>query len=73
MKFSNSLPPVRRNLNVKVTQGEYEALTVYCLQQGRTKTDLIREMIRRLPIMTESDGETPSDILKAYEEQCEKE
>ena len=55
MTLPSAAPPIRRNLNVKVTQSEYEQLTAHCIQQGRTKTDLIREMIRGL-VVYEGEG-----------------
>lgn len=67
MKFSTAIPPIRRNLNVKVTQAEYERLTLFCLQNGRTKTDLIREFIRNLQIQDVEGNLT--EILAEYEKQ----
>lgn len=71
MKFSTAIPPVRRNLNVKVTQGEYERLSLYCIQHGRTKTDLIRELIRNLEV-SDIDGDV-SEFLAEYEKSQGKE
>lgn len=71
MKFSTAIPPIRRNLNVKVTQAEYERLTLFCLQNGRTKTDLIREFIRNLQIQDVEGNLT--EILAEYEKQHGKE
>jgi predicted DNA-binding protein len=37
-------------LTVRVPDIEMERLDTYCAQTKRTKTDVIRELIRRLPI-----------------------
>jgi hypothetical protein len=40
-------------ITFKVSELEMQALETYCQQTQRTKTDLLREMIRKLPTYSE--------------------
>lgn len=35
-------------INIRIEESENELLEVYCQQTGRTKTDVLRECIRKL-------------------------
>jgi predicted DNA-binding protein len=41
---------VKVNLNIRIEQSEMELLEKYAKHSGRTKTDIIREHIRRLDV-----------------------
>lgn len=45
---------VKVNLNIRVEQSEMELLEKYAKYSGRTKTDIIREHIRRLDVRSSS-------------------
>jgi hypothetical protein len=42
-------------ITFKVSEIEMQALETYCQQTQRTKTDLLREMIRKLPTYSENE------------------
>ena len=39
-------------ITIKVSALEMKALEEYCLQSQRTKTDILRQLIRKLPTFT---------------------
>jgi predicted DNA-binding protein len=41
-------PPSDKVLTIRLPASELEKLESYCIKKGRTKTDVIREMIRKL-------------------------
>ncbi len=45
-----------KRITVNLATQEAEKLEKYCLQTGRPATDVIRELIRGLPIMSEENG-----------------
>jgi predicted DNA-binding protein len=38
----------KTTFNIRIEESEMELLEAYCKQTGRTKTDVVREMIRAL-------------------------
>lgn len=51
-----------KNLNVRISQREWDILLRYCQQQERGKTDVIREFIRSLEAKLQPQNQaTPTD------------
>ncbi len=45
-------PPSDKVLTIRLTGSELEHLEAYCASKGRTKTDVVRELIRKLKVAT---------------------
>lgn len=45
-------PPSDKVLTIRLTGAELDHLEDYCASKGRTKTDVIRELIRKLKVAT---------------------
>ncbi|MBW4493361.1 MAG: hypothetical protein KME26_09820 [Oscillatoria princeps RMCB-10] len=46
--MARTKPPSDKVLTIRLPSNELEHLEDYCTNKGRTKTDVIREMIRKL-------------------------
>lgn len=45
---------MKKRLDFRITEAEFELLTLYCELTGRTKTDVLRELIRGLKVDEQS-------------------
>ncbi|HEY9847068.1 MAG TPA: ribbon-helix-helix protein, CopG family [Candidatus Caenarcaniphilales bacterium] len=54
----------RRRLEIRLTEKEYAALKRYCIDEQRTQSDVIREMVRLITKASKSkkDGSTQQDV-----------
>lgn len=48
--MARTKPPSNKVLTIRLPVGELERLEEYCLKRGKTKTDVLREMIRKLRV-----------------------
>ncbi len=48
--MARTKPPSDKVLTIRLPTGELERLEHYCIQRGKTKTDVLREMIRKLRV-----------------------
>ncbi|WP_017304079.1 hypothetical protein [Spirulina subsalsa] len=48
--MSRTKPPSNKVLTIRLPEGDLSHLEEYCLSKGKTKTEVILEMIRRLKI-----------------------
>ena len=48
--MTRTKPPSNKVLTIRLPASELERLESYCIERGRTKTDVVREMIRRLRV-----------------------
>ncbi len=46
--MARTKPPSDKVLTIRLPASELDRLEHYCLERGRTKTEVLREMIRRL-------------------------
>ncbi len=54
--YLNVSQPKKQWITFKVSETEMRAIEAYCRQTQRTKTDVLREFIRRLPTYTNSSN-----------------
>lgn len=52
----------KKLINARITKSEFAILAAYAKKEGRTKTDVIRELIRSLEKLEEKDAKCNSDI-----------
>lgn len=48
--MTRTKPPSDKVLTIRLPSGELDRLERYCSYKGKTKTDVLREMIRRLRV-----------------------
>ncbi|MBP0000971.1 MAG: ribbon-helix-helix protein, CopG family [Cyanobacteria bacterium SID2] len=48
--MARTKPPSDKVLTIRLPLNELERLEQYCIQRGKTKTDVLREMIRKLRV-----------------------
>lgn len=46
---NKQISQVKRSLSVKITEKEYQAVEAYAEQHGKNKTEVVRELIQKLP------------------------
>jgi hypothetical protein len=56
-----SIQQKKQWITFRVSHLEMRAIEAYCLQTKRTKTDVLREMLRKLPTYNNINGEQDLD------------
>ncbi|AFY70061.1 CopG-like domain-containing protein DNA-binding [Thalassoporum mexicanum PCC 7367] len=46
--MARTKPPSNKVMSIRLTESEFKQLEKYCIDKGKTKTEAIRNMIRRL-------------------------